>query len=310
MTVFLDKNIYTPAGEYLAKYADVVTDFEHPEKIDAIICRARKIPSELIERCPNLKVIARHGVGVDNVDVACATQHKIAVINTPTSNADSVAELVVALFLMLSRKLYEANVKSREGSFQKKAPADFQGVELNGKVFGQIGMGNIAQRIAKIMHDGFGCRVLGFDPFISSEEATVRGFEKVDSIEHLLEQCDYVNVNVPLVSSTKNMLSREIMSHFKQGAIFVNAARGGVADEDALYDCLISGQLRAAACDTFADGEPVAPNHKLLTLRNFSATPHLGGNTEEALQKTGMQIVKDTLSYLNGQSGYHQVNKI
>ena len=200
-----------------------MTDFEHPEKLDAIICRARPITRELIEQCPNLKVIARHGVGVDSVDVECATQRRIAVINAPTSNADSVAELVVALFLMLSRMLYEANVKSREGSFEKKAPANFRGLEMNGKVFGQIGMGNIAQRVARIMHNGFGCKVLGYDPFISAE--------------------------------------------------------------DALYDCLVSGQLRGAACDTFADGEPVSPDHKLLTLRNFSATPHLGGNTEEALQK-------------------------
>lgn len=146
MTVFLDKNIYAPAGGYLAEHADVVTDFEHPEKLDAIICRARPITRELIEQCPNLKVIARHGVGVDSVDVECATQRRIAVINAPTSNADSVAELVVALFLMLSRMLYEANVKSREGSFEKKAPANFRGLEMNGKVFGQIGMGNIAAR--------------------------------------------------------------------------------------------------------------------------------------------------------------------
>lgn len=247
MTVFLDKNIYAPAGDYLAEHAEVMTDFEHPEKLDAIICRARPITRELIEQCPNLKVIARHGVGVDSVDVECATQRRIAVINAPTSNADSVAELVVALFLMLSRMLYEANVKSRESSFEKKAPANFRGLEMNGKVFGQIGMGNIAQRVARIMHNGFGCKVLGYDPFISAE--------------------------------------------------------------DALYDCLVSGQLRGAACDTFADGEPVSPDHKLLTLRNFSATPHLSGNTEEALQKTGMQIVKDTLAYLNGEGGYHQVNK-
>ena len=223
MTVFLDKNIYAPAGDYLAEHAEVVTDFEHPEKLDAIICRARPITRELIEQCPNLKVIARHSVGVDSVDVECATQRRIAVINAPTSNADSVAELVVALFLMLSRMLYEANVKSRESSFEKKAPANFRGLEMNGKVFGQIGMGNIAQRVARIMHNGFGCKVLGYDPFISAE--------------------------------------------------------------DALYDCLVSGQLRGAACDTFADGEPVSPDHRLLTLRNFSATPHLGGNTEEALQK-------------------------
>lgn len=137
MTVFLDKNIYAPAGGYLAEHAEVVTDFEHPEKLAAIICRARPITRELIEQCPNLKVIARHSVGVDSVDVECATQRRIAVINAPTSNADSVAELVVALFLMLSRMLYEANVKSRESSFEKKAPANFRGLEVRADRHGQ-----------------------------------------------------------------------------------------------------------------------------------------------------------------------------
>ncbi len=224
------------------------------------------------------------------------------------SNADSVAELTVALFLMLERRLYEANVKSREGSFKTKGPSDFLGNEINGKTFGQIGMGNIAQRIARIMSAGFGCKVLGYDPFVSAEEAAKRGFEKVETVEGLLERSDLVNVNVPLVKSTQNLVSREAMAHFKPGSVFVNAARGEVIDEDALYDALVEGRLRAAACDTFVE-EPVSPDNKLLTLRNFSATPHLGGNTEEALQKTGMQVVRDTLAVLGGDfSTAHRVN--
>ncbi len=150
--------------------------------------------------------------------------------------------------------------------------------------------------------------VLGYDPFVSAEEAAKRGFEKVDTVEELLERSDLVNVNVPLVKSTTNLVSREAMTHFKPGAVFVNAARGGVIDEDALYDALVEGRLRAAACDTFVE-EPVSPDNKLLTLRNFSATPHLGGNTEESLQKTGMQVVQDTIAVLNGNlSAAHRVN--
>ena len=161
------------------------------------------------------------------------------------------------------------------------------------------GQYNIAQRIAYIMGTGFHCKVLGYDPFVNAEEAEKRGFEKVETVEELLERSDLVNVNVPLVKSTKNLINQEEMRHFKPGAVFVNAARGEIIDEDALYDALVDGRLRAAACDTFVE-EPVSPNNKLLTLRNFSATPHLGGNTEESLQRTGVQVVRDTLNVLSG----------
>lgn len=308
MVVFLKDYIYPPAVEELKKHAEVVDNWDRIEEIDAIIARGTKITADIIEKAPNLKVISKHGIGVNTIDVEAATKRGIPVINTPLSNADSVAELTVALFLMLERRLYEANVKSREGSFKTKGPADFLGNEVNGKTFGQIGMGNIAQRIAHIMHAGFGCKVLGYDPFVSAEEAEKRGFEKVETVEELLERSDLVNVNVPLVKSTTNLISREAMRHFKHGAVFINAARGEVIDEDALYDALVEGRLRAAACDTFVE-EPVSPDNKLLTLRNFSATPHLGGNTEEALQKTGTQVVRDTLKVLAGDfTGVHRVN--
>lgn len=308
MLVFLKDYIYPPAAELLKQHAEVVDNWDRIGEIDAIIARGTKITADIIEKAANLKVIAKHGIGVNTIDVEAATKRGIPVINTPLSNADSVAELTVALFLMLERRLYEANVKSREGSFKTKGPADFLGSEINGKTFGQIGMGNIAQRIAYIMGTGFRCKVLGYDPFVSAEEAAKRGFEKVETVEELLERSDLVNVNVPLVKSTRNLVSREAMTHFKPGAVFVNAARGEVIDEDALYDALAEGRLKAAACDTFVE-EPVSPDNKLLTLRNFSATPHLGGNTEEALQKTGMQVVQDTLAVLNGDfSTAHRVN--
>ncbi len=308
MLVFLKDYIYPPAVELLKQHAEVTDNWDRIEEIDAIIARGTKITADIIEKATNLKVIAKHGIGVNTIDVEAAAKRGIPVINTPLSNADSVAELTVALFLLMERRLYEANVKSREGSFKTKGPSDFLGNEINGKTFGQIGMGNIAQRIAHIMSAGFGCKVLGYDPFVTPEDAARRGFEKVETVEELLERSDLVNVNVPLVRSTRNLISREAMAHFKPGSVFVNAARGEVIDEDALYDALVEGRLRAAACDTFVE-EPVSPDNKLLTLRNFSATPHLGGNTEEALQKTGMQVVEDTLAVLRGDwSRAHKVN--
>lgn len=308
MLVFLKDYIYPPAVELLKQRAEIVDNWDRISEIDAIIVRGTKITADIIERATNLKVIAKHGIGVNTIDVEAAAKRGIPVINTPLTNADSVAELTVALFLMLERRLYEANVKSREGSFKTKGPSDFLGNEIGGKTFGQIGMGNIAQRIAHIMNAGFGCKVLGYDPFVNAEEAAKRGFEKVETVEELLERSDLVNVNVPLVKSTTNLVSRDAMRHFKHGAVFVNAARGEVIDEDALYDALVEGRLRAAACDTFVE-EPVNPDNKLLTLRNFSATPHIGGNTEEALEKTGMQVVRDTLAVLDGDfSTAHRVN--
>ncbi|MBR0312100.1 MAG: hydroxyacid dehydrogenase [Oscillospiraceae bacterium] len=308
MLVFLKDYIYPPAVELLKQRAEIVDNWDRISEIDAIIVRGTKITADIIEKATNLKVIAKHGIGVNTIDVEAAAKRGIPVINTPLTNADSVAELTVALFLMMERRLYEANVKSREGSFKVKGPSDFLGNEIGGKTFGQIGMGNIAQRIAHIMSAGFGCKVLGYDPFVNAEEAAKRGFEKVETVEELLERSDLVNVNVPLVKSTTNLVSRDAMRHFKHGAVFVNAARGEVIDEDALYDALVEGRLRAAACDTFVE-EPVSPDNKLLTLRNFSATPHIGGNTEEALEKTGMQVVRDTLAVLDGDfSTAHRVN--
>lgn len=304
MVVYLSEYIYPEATKYLKEHATVVDNFDRIEEIDAIIVRGASVTAEMMDRAKNLKVIAKHGIGLNSIDVQAAKERGIQVIYTPTANADSVAELTVGLFLLLQRRLYEANTKCRKGEFTCIAPRDFLGTEMLGKTYGQIGMGNIAQRVARIMGQGFGARVLGYDPAISAEEAARRGFEKVDTLEELLEQSDMVNINVPLTKNTTGMLSREMFSHFKPGAIFVNAARGAVIDEDALYDALVSGKLKAAACDTFIHEPPTGEN-KLLSLPNFSATPHIGGNTNESLEKAGWEVVKETLSVLEGNAPLH-----
>lgn len=306
MKVYLSEYIYPPAREKLAQVAEIVDNFDHIEELDAIILRNIPVTAEMLGRAKNLKVIAKHGIGVNTIDIKAARERGVQVIYTPTANAESVAEMTVGLILNLERRIYEANVKSRNSEFKTIAPGDFLGTELQGKVFGQIGMGNIAQRIARIMSAGFGAKVLGYDPFVSQEEAAKRGFEWVATLEELLERSDMVNINVPLVKSTEHMISGKVFDHFKPSAVFVNAARGAVISEDDLYDALVAGKLKAAACDTFVKEPPTAEN-KLLSLPNFSATPHLGGNTEDALRNAGTEVVEETLKVLAGGTPVHPV---
>ena len=304
MKVYLSEYIDPAALELLRSRAEVTDSLDRPEEIDAIILRVFPVPAELMDRCKNLKVIGKHGVGVNTIDVEAAKARGIRVVYTPTANADSVAEMTVALFMALERKIPEADRNCRAGAYKSIAPQALIGTEIGGKTLGQIGMGNIAQRIARILREGFGCTILGYDPFLSAEDAKARGFEKVDDLYELLERSDLVNINVPLVKSTEGMISGEAFNHFKPGAVFVNAARGQVISEDDLYDALVSGKVKAAACDTFASEPPTGAN-RLLTLDNFIATPHVGGSTEESLQRTGREVVEDVLRVLNGETPVH-----
>ncbi len=304
MKIYLSEYIDPAAVELLRSRAEITDNFDRPEELDAIILRNIPVTAELMDRCKNLKVIGKHGVGVNTIDVAAAKERGIRVIYTPTANADSVAEMTVALFMALERKIPLADKNCRAGVYATIAPKPLIGTEIGGKTLGQIGMGNIAQRIARILREGFGCRILGYDPFVSAEDAAARGFEKVDDLYALLERSDLVNINVPLVKSTEHMIDAEAFEHFKPSAVFVNAARGAVIREDALYDALVSGKVKAAACDTFVS-EPPTGDNPLLTLDNFIATPHIGGNTEEALQRTGKEVVEDVFRVLDGQTPVH-----
>ena len=306
MVVYLSEYIDPAAEALLRANAEVVDNFDHIEEIDAIILRNIPVTAEMMDRAKKLKVIGKHGVGVNTIDVDAARERGIRVVYTPTANADSVAEMTVALFMALERGIVEANMNCRRSAYDKIGPKSLIGTEIAGKTLGQIGMGNIAQRVAAILKNGFHCRILGYDPFVSAEEAEKRGFIKVDSLEEMLEQSDLVNINVPLVKSTERMISGDVFNHFKPTAVFVNAARGAVIDETDLYNALVAGKLKAAACDTFVNEPPKADN-PLLSLENFSATPHIGGNTQESLERTGREVVEQTLAVLAGKEPLHSV---
>lgn len=299
MKIYLGDMFHPDAVEWLNQHAEVVCDFRHIEDLDAILIRAGGVSAEQIEKAKNLKVIGRHGVGFETVNVQAAKEKGVRVLNVPRGNAHSVAEYIVALFLEMSRRLYEGNVRIRRDEFHSIAPASMQGNDITEKAVGMIGMGNISCMAADMLSAAFHTKIYGYDPFVDGEEATRRGFIKLDTIEELIESSDFVSINVHLNESTRNMISGDVFNHFKKNAILVNTARGGIVNEDDLYDALKNGKLAGAACDVFTD-EPNYTGNKLFELDNFSATPHLGGNTVDAIRRTSMSLVQGAVAMLEG----------
>lgn len=301
MKIYLSEYIHPEAQEKLQSYATVVDSFEEIEEIDAIILRNIDVTEDMIKKAKNLKVIGKHGIGCNTIDLEVAKKNNVKVLNTPTANTDSVAELITGLFIMLSRRVYEANLKCRRDEFKTIAPNDFLGTELSGKTLGLIGGGNIGQKVATILKYGFKAKVICYDPYLTQDKAEQLEYEKMETLEELLTNSDLINISVPLTEGTKNLISGSRFDYLKTNAILVNAARGGIVNEEDLYHALLNKKLQAAACDAFVEEPPTSKN-KLLSLENFSATPHIGGNTEEALKRAGMEVVDNVINVLEGTS--------
>jgi len=307
MSVLLTEYIHPEAKALLEQHCQVVDHLEHPEDIEAIIVRTLDVDAALMDKCPNLKVIGKHGVGCNTIDLDEAARRNITVLNTPLANTNSVAELIVALILDIARNVTRAHEDSRDGKFTKVAPASMTGMEISGKTLGLIGTGNIARQAASILEKGFGMKVLGYDPYVNAERMAQMGYTKVETVKELIVASDVVNVSVPLTPATKDLISGDTFDCFKKGAVLVNAARGGIVNEDDLYQALKEGKLRAAACDAFVTEPPSAANTKLYELPNFIGTPHIGACAEEALWRMGDEVVREILSVLAGNEPAHRV---
>ena len=299
MKVFLCESIHPKALELLKSRAEIVSDWERLGEVDAIINRNLKLPREILEKAPQLKVIAVHGTGSDGIDLEYCDEHGITILFVPFQNSDSVAELIVTLSLALLRKIYLADRLVTSGTLSANAPPELFGNELHGKTVGLVGVGDIARRMAKIMINGFGCNVIGYDPYWPTEKAAALGIKQYESLNEMLENADVINVSVHLTESTANLLNAERFAHCKPTAVLINASRGGVVDEAALYTALTTGQLGAAACDVFVS-EPPTKENPLVGLPNMLCTPHLGANTDEALERVGMRMVEDIFLTLDG----------
>lgn len=308
MQVFVNEHIHPDARAILEEKFELVDNFNEPEKIVAIIVRAFDCTAEVMDRCPNLKVIAKHGVGYNTIDTAAAKERGIIVFNTPRANTNSVAELIVGLTLDICRNITLAHEKTQEHAFPKIAPAAMTGMEISGKVLGLIGTGNIARQTAEILGNGFGMKVVGYDPFVDRETMAKMGYEKYDTVEELVKVSDVVNLSVPLTPATENLIAGDMFDNFKPGAVLVNASRGGIVNEADLYEALKAGKLRAAACDAFVTEPPTKESTNLYELDNFIGTPHIGACAEEALWRMGTEVANEIINIvINGAEPAHRV---
>ena len=299
MKVFLVEDIHPEALAALQSCAEIVSDWNRIGEVDAILNRNLRLGRDLLSKAPSLKVIAIHGTGSDCVDMEYCRAHGITVAYVPFQNSDSVAELLVGMTLALLRKICMGDRMVKAGEAVQSAPAALFGAELVGKTVGFIGTGDIAVRTARIFREGFRARVIGYSPSLTDAAATERGLERRDSIEAVLREADVICPCVHLTPSTEKLLGEEQFSHCKPGAVLVNASRGGVVDEDALYRALTEKRLAGAACDVWRE-EPPAATLPLVQLPNVIALPHIGANTDEALRRVGMGCVRAILDVFGG----------
>lgn len=271
---------------------DDITPEELPSVLpnyDGCVVRSRtKIRQPLIDRCPNLKVIVRGGVGLDNIDADYARSKGIAVLNTPRASSASVAELTIGFMFTLARSLYQATATMKAEKWEKKR---FEGEELGGKTLGLIGLGNIGQEVAR-RAAALGMTVIAYDPYVSQEDITEA---ELVSLEELLKRSDYISLHLPKTAETANMLGAEQFAKMKDGVRIINCARGGIMDENALYDALTSGKVAGAALDVFAEEPP--SDWRLVKLENVICSPHIGASTKEAQQRVGNEVAEKLIEF-------------
>ena len=267
---------------------------------DAILVRTSKVPREMMEKSRKLKVIAKHGVGTDNIDLVAAKERGVMVVFTPEANMQSVAELVFGLLLAVARQVTEGDRALRAGALQTMAPRNLSGLELSGRTLGLLGLGRIGQRVAAIAKSAFNMRVVGYDPYLPDSEFTRLGIDKAMNLQTLLSLADFVSISMPRTPETENIINETSLAMCKPNAILVNTSRGGLVDEEALFHALQKGQIRGAASDVFVT-EPPAKDTPLLGLPNFIGTPHIGAATEESLIRMGETAVQEILRVLNGE---------
>jgi D-3-phosphoglycerate dehydrogenase len=270
--------VTTAWGTPKNQLANIISDY------DAIIVRsATKVTAELLTNAKKLKVIGREGEGLDNIDLKKAAEQNIEVINTPHVAAVSVAELTIGHLLALARGIVEGTLSLREGKWIKE---ELMGVEINGKTLGIIGCGSIGKTVERLAL-ALGMKVVGVDMCVYGRFVT---------LEEMLPQADFVTVHVPLTPHTRHMISTKEFAMMKDGVMVVDCSRGGVVDEEALYNALVSGKVKAAALDVFEEEPP--KNSKLLKLRNVHATPHIGAQTYEAQLKSSVLIAERVIAAL------------
>jgi D-3-phosphoglycerate dehydrogenase / 2-oxoglutarate reductase len=271
---------------------------------DGLLFRVRpRCTASLMAACKSLKVVGRHGVGLDTVDIPAATRLGVAVVHAPGSNAQAVAEHALMLMLACAKRALQVDRQTRKGDWTARRGGN---TELAGKTLGIVGVGNIGRRVAKFC-GAIGMRVLGYDPYVEPDELRRRGAEPIESLEALLREADVVTCHTPLTDETRHMIDERTLGFMKPGAIFVNTSRGPVQEERALFEALVRGKLGAAGLDVW-EREPVNPDNPILNLPNVVCSSHVAGVTREATRSTSLQVVSEIMRVLRDERPLVLVN--
>ncbi|PJF35495.1 MAG: phosphoglycerate dehydrogenase [Candidatus Thermofonsia Clade 1 bacterium] len=260
---------------------------------DALIIRsATKVDRAMLEAAPKLKLIGRAGVGVDNVDLAAATERGIVVMNAPDGNTVATAELAIGLMLALARHIPAADGSLKAGQWERKA---YMGIELRGKTLGLVGFGRVGRAVAK-RAAAFEMTIIAYDPYVSQEVATPYGVQMV-SLDELYARADFISLHASVTPENYHMINAESIAKMKDGVRIVNDSRGALIDEHALAEAIKSGKVAGAALDVYEE-EPPKPDNPLIGLRGVIHTPHLGASTYEAQDEVAVQIAQQVLDAL------------
>jgi D-3-phosphoglycerate dehydrogenase len=269
---------------------------------DALLVRSgTEVTARVIEAAKKLKFIGRAGAGVDNIDMDAATRRGIIVANAPEGNTLAATEHTMAMMLSLARNIPQADASLKQKQWKR---SKFMGIELNEKTLGVVGLGRIGREVAK-RASVMGMHIAGYDPFISTDRATQMGVDLM-TLEELFRVSDIITVHTPLIKETRHVINARSIATMKDGVRIINCARGGIIDEKALYDAIVSGKVAGAAIDVFEEEPPI--NSPLLDLDHVIATPHLGASTIEAQQNVAISIAKQCISVLEGGSAKYVVN--
>jgi len=309
--VLVTETIHAAGWETLRREADAVAwpgQDKQPlteaiADVQAVLVRVAKISADVIKVAKTLKVIGKHGVGYDNIDIPAATAAGVIVTNTPLANSTSVAEHALALLLAVARRIGETERDLTRGTMRTQKV--YQGMELSGKVMGVIGLGSAGLRLARMTGQGLGMRVLGFDPY---KVPWPDGIEHCTDLDPLLRHSDFISIHVPLTKETTNLIGKEALPRMKPTAILVNTARGGIVDEAAVAEAVKARRLAGAGLDVVVD-EPLKPSHPLNGVPNIILTPHMAGVTEEAMMRMAQDSAEDILRVLRGERPQFPVNR-
>jgi len=321
--ILLVEHIHQAGEAMLAEKAQLV--FPKPQNeegilavigdCNALIARNTKITRRMMEAAPRLAVIGRHGVGYDSVDIEAATKRGIPVVYTPAANTESVAEIAVGFVLCLCRKIVQAHGAMQSEELLSDTVTlpimtkqrGLVNTDLWGKTLGIIGVGRIGSTVSRKMTAAFNLRVLGYDPYVDAEKIAGYGAQKVERLEEMLPQCDFVTIHCSGGAETRHMINAKTLALMKPGAYLVNTARGTVVDEAALVEALKGKRIAGAAIDVY-DPEPPRPGNPLLHMENVIVTPHFCAQTEESLYNMATVVAQGVLDVLEGKKPQYLTN--